>query len=178
MAADCLFTDQANRLLVLKPSYKSTWDMPGGVVERDESPRLAAQREVLEEIGLFIEPGSLLAVDWIPQSGDFTEIVAFLFDGGVLTPADIDRIVLQPTEVTSSRFVTLDEAAHLLDPEQFARVTAGFKNRGTQEAVYLENGIAPVVREDHAHGDQSAANPLDQQPVPRGQRGEGAGGTS
>ncbi len=173
MAADCLFTDQANRLLVLKPPYKPTWDIPGGMVERDESPRLAAQREVQEEIGLLVEPGSLLAVDWIPQAGDFTEIVAFLFDGGVLAPADIDRIVLQPTEVTSSRFVTLDEARHLLDPEQFARVAAGVRSRRTPEAVYLENGVppgvastsAPVVREDHAHGDQSAVNPLDQPPV-------------
>ncbi|WP_165549692.1 NUDIX domain-containing protein [Kribbella speibonae] len=179
IAADCLFTDHADRLLVLKPPYKPTWDLPGGVVERDESPRLAAQREVLEEIGLLIEPGKLLAVDWIPQSGEFTEIVAFLFDGGVLAPADIDRMVLQPTEVTSSRFVTLDEAADLLDPEQFARVAAGFKNRRAPEAVYLENGVAAtVVREDGAHGDQSAADTLDQPPVPRGQRGEGPVGTS
>jgi ADP-ribose pyrophosphatase YjhB (NUDIX family) len=153
MAADCLFTDQADRLLVLQPPYKSTWDLPGGIVERDESPRLAAQREVQEEIGLLVEPGSLLAVDWIPQTGDFTEIVALLFDGGVLTPADIDRIVLQPTEATSCRFVTLDEARHLLDPEQFARVAAGFKNRQAPEAVYLENGVPPtVVREDGAVG--------------------------
>ena len=143
MAADCLFTDQADRLLVLEPPYKSTWDIPGGVVERDESPRLAAQREVQEEIGLSVEPGDLLAVDWVPQSGDFTEIVAFLFDGGVLAPADIDRIVIQPTEVNSFRFVTLDEAERLLDAEQFARVAAGLKVRGATETVYLENGIPP-----------------------------------
>ena len=178
MAADCLITDHANRLLVLKPSYKQTWDLPGGVVERDESPRLAAQREVREETGLLVEPGSLLAVDWIPQTGDFTELVAFLFDGGVLAPADIDRIMLQPTEATSSRFVTLDEAAHLLDPEQFTRVAAGFKNRQTPGAVYLENGIgATVVREDDAHGDQPPANTLDQPPLPQGHRGDGSLGT-
>ena len=141
MAADCLFTDDADRLLVLQPPYKATWDLPGGIVERDESPRLAAQREVQEELGLVVEPGRLLAVDWVPQSGDFTEIVALLFDGGVLTPADIDRIVLQPTEVTSYRFVTLDEAQHLLDPEQFARVAAVFKNRQAPAGVYLENGV-------------------------------------
>lgn len=91
MAADCLCTDQAGRLLctdqagrllVLEPPYKATWDIPGGVVERDESPRLAARREVQEEIGLSVEPGDLLAVDRISQVGDFTEVVAFLFDGG------------------------------------------------------------------------------------------------
>jgi ADP-ribose pyrophosphatase YjhB (NUDIX family) len=143
MAADCLFTDQADRLLVLEPPYKSTWDIPGGMVERDESPRLAAQREVREEIGLSVEPGDLLAVDWVSQSGDFTEIVAFLFDGGVLAPADIDRIVIQSTEVSCFRFVTLDEAERLLDTEQFARVAAGLKIRGTAETVYLENGLPP-----------------------------------
>ena len=143
MAADCLFTDQADRLLVLEPTYKSTWEIPGGVVERDESPRLAAQREVLEEIGLIVEPGDLLAVDWLSRSGDLTEIVAFLFDGGVLAPADIDRIVIEPTEVSCFRFVTLDEAERLLDAEQFARVAAGLKTRRSAATVYLENGFPP-----------------------------------
>jgi 8-oxo-dGTP pyrophosphatase MutT (NUDIX family) len=147
MAADCLFTDRAGRVLVLEPPYKSTWDIPGGMVERDESPRLAAQREVREEIGLRVEPGDLLAVDWVAQSGDFTEIVAFLFDGGVLAPADIDRIVIQSSEVSRFRFVALDEAERLLDAEQFARVAAGFKIRGTAETVYLENGVPPVTTE-------------------------------
>ena len=143
MAADCLFTDKAGRLLVLEPPYKSTWDIPGGAVERDESPRHAARREVLEEVGLTVDPGELLAVDWVPQSGDFTEIVAFLFDGGVLTPTDIARIVTQPAEVSSFRFATLDEAERLLDPEQFARVAAGLKWLGTAQTTYLENGVPP-----------------------------------
>lgn len=146
VAADCLFTDQAGRLLVLEPPYKSTWDLPGGLVERDESPRLAAQREVREEIGISVEPGDLLAVDWVSQTGDFTEIVAFLFDGGVLAPADIDQIRIQPTEVSSFKFVPLDEAEQLLDAEQFARVAAALKIRGTAETAYLENGIRPSER--------------------------------
>ncbi|TCO19075.1 ADP-ribose pyrophosphatase YjhB (NUDIX family) [Kribbella steppae] len=143
VAADCLFTDESGRLLVLEPPYKPTWDIPGGVVERDESPRLAAQREVREEIGLIVEPGVLLAVDWLSRSGDFTEIVALLFDGGVLAPADIDRIVIEPTEVSSFRFVTPDEAERLLDADQFARVTAGLEARRSAATAYLENGFPP-----------------------------------
>lgn len=140
MAADCLLTDEAGRLLILQPPYKPTWDLPGGIVERDESPRDAARREVHEEIGLHVEPGELLVVDWVPQTGDFTEIVAFLFDGGVLTDTDIQRITLQKTEATGFRFVDLAEAAHLLDPQQFGRVTAGPARRRTAGALYLENG--------------------------------------
>lgn len=138
MAADCLLTDGAGRLLVLEPSYKPTWDLPGGIVERDESPRAGARREVREEIGLHVEPGELLVVDWIPRTGDFTEVVAFLFDGGVLTDDDIQRIVLQETEVVSFRFVHLDEAEQLLDQGQFSRVAAGLARR--VGAAYLENG--------------------------------------
>jgi pimeloyl-ACP methyl ester carboxylesterase/ADP-ribose pyrophosphatase YjhB (NUDIX family) len=144
MAADCLFTDQAGRLLVLEPPYKSTWDVAGGVVERDESPRLAAQREVREELGLSVEPGDLLAVDWQSRSGDATEMVAFLFDGGVLTPGDIDEIVIDPTEVMCFRFVTLDEAERLLDAEQFMRVAAGLEARRSGTTMHLENGSTPT----------------------------------
>ncbi len=107
LAADCVLTDEAGRLLVLDPPYKGTWDVPGGVVEVDESPWRAAQREVQEEIGLDIEPGRLLAVDWKPREGDFTEVVALLFDGGTLTAQDIDRILLDPSEVRGYRFVEL-----------------------------------------------------------------------
>jgi 8-oxo-dGTP pyrophosphatase MutT (NUDIX family) len=143
IAADCLFTDESGRLLVLDPPYKPTWDLPGGIVERDESPWLAAQREIREEIGLTVEPGALLAVDWISRSGDFTEIVAFLFDGGVLAPADIERIVTEPSEASRFRFATLDEAERLLDAAQFARVAAGFEARGSARTAYLENGLPP-----------------------------------
>lgn len=51
------------RLLVLEPPYKVSWDIRGGIVEVDESPWQAAQREVLEEVGLEIEPGRLLVLD-------------------------------------------------------------------------------------------------------------------
>ena len=141
LAADCLLTDEAGRLLVLDPPYKVTWDIPGGIVEVDESPRRAAQREAHEEIGLDIEPGELLVVDWKPRDGDFTEVVALLFDGGALTAPDIDRIVVEPSEVRGYRFVELDEAATLLDAELFARVAAGLAARASGRIAYLENGV-------------------------------------
>ena len=144
MAAGCLFTDEAGRLLILDPPYKPTWDLPGGVVEQDESPRLAAQREIQEELGLAVEPGALLAVDWISRSGDFTELVAFLFDGGVLRSADINRITLDPTEARGFRFVTLTEAEPLLDPGQCSRVAAALNARGSSMTAYLESGSTPV----------------------------------
>jgi hypothetical protein len=66
----------------------------------------------------------------VGRDGDFTEVVALLFDGGTLTALDIDRIVVEPSEVRDYRFVDLDEAATLLDAELFARVAAGLARPG------------------------------------------------
>ena len=140
LAADFLCTDEDGRLLVLDPPYKVNWDIPGGIVEVDESPWRGARREVFEEIGLDIEPGPLLVVDWKSRHGDFTEVVALLFDGGTLASGDVERIVVDPSEVRGYRFVHLEEAMALLDAELFARVSAGLAARASGLTAYLEDG--------------------------------------
>lgn len=58
MAADCSIFDPNGGFLIVEPTYKPTWDVPGGIAKVDESPRCAARREVLEEVGLhgFLTP--------------------------------------------------------------------------------------------------------------------------
>jgi 8-oxo-dGTP diphosphatase len=45
-----LFRDAAGRVLLVKPTYKNGWEIPGGYVDAGESPRAAAAREVKEEL--------------------------------------------------------------------------------------------------------------------------------
>ena len=47
-----LVRDPEGRVLLCQLTYKRDWDLPGGVVEVGESPRLAVEREVEEELGL------------------------------------------------------------------------------------------------------------------------------
>ena len=42
VAAAALFTDQLDRILLVKPTYNDAWNLPGGVVEPGESPSAAA----------------------------------------------------------------------------------------------------------------------------------------
>jgi 8-oxo-dGTP pyrophosphatase MutT (NUDIX family) len=39
-------------LLVLRSSYRSAWNFPGGRVRRGETPEVSARRELAEEIGV------------------------------------------------------------------------------------------------------------------------------
>ena len=55
------------------PTYKDDWDLPGGVVEVRESPREAAGREVLEELGLRLPMGRLVLADWLPPWGGWDD---------------------------------------------------------------------------------------------------------
>ena len=65
VSAGALIYDRAGRLLILKPTYKSGWTIPGGVMEADgESPWEACQREVREETGLEVSHGRLAAMDF------------------------------------------------------------------------------------------------------------------
>ncbi len=51
--------------MVVHPTYKDDWDIPGGMVEVDESPFAACVREIEEELGVKRQVGPLLCVDWV-----------------------------------------------------------------------------------------------------------------
>ncbi|MFM9591048.1 NUDIX domain-containing protein [Streptomyces scabiei] len=113
--AAALFRDAGGRVLLVEPNYREGWALPGGTVESDdgETPRRGARRETLEEIGLDVEPGRLLAVDWVHGVGR-PPLVAYVYDGGVLGEEDLKRIRLQEEELLSWRLVPrADLGAHL-----------------------------------------------------------------
>ena len=55
--AQMLMHDSEQRVLMCQLTYKSDWDLPGGVLEVGESPKLGVEREVLEELQLAVPLG-------------------------------------------------------------------------------------------------------------------------
>ncbi|MFE1794274.1 NUDIX domain-containing protein [Streptomyces sp. NPDC059525] len=126
-AANVLFTDAAGGVLLVRPGYGETgrWLLPGGGVDSDlgETPRAAAAREVREEIGLDLAPGRLLAVNWSHRPG-YPARVRFLYDGGVLDAAALDRIRLEPTELLEWRTAPREELRGLVKPHLRRQIKA------------------------------------------------------
>ena len=141
VAAGCLFRDELGRVLLVKPTYKPPWEIPGGGVEAGESQLSACRREVREELGLDRAPGRLLCVDHRgPIDGVGGDALRFIFCGGTLTDEELAAIVLDVEELSEWRFVAVDELdAHVI-PALARRIRACIAASVT---VYLEDGELP-----------------------------------
>jgi ADP-ribose pyrophosphatase YjhB (NUDIX family) len=142
MAAGALFFDAAGRILMVEPTYKDYWEIPGGYVETGESPLHAAVREVQEELGITPPLGRLLAVDWAPNEAEGDKVL-YLFDGGQLSQDDVARISLQPDELKSFAFFTPEQISEHTIPRLARRVIAATEARDAASPVYLEHGQTP-----------------------------------
>lgn len=159
-SAGALIFDRRGRLLILKPTYKSGWTIPGGVMEADgETPWEACQREVREECGLEVRTGRLVCVDFRrprparpggtqprPARPGGTQPrqarpggMRFLFDCGAFGKASLRAVVLQPEEISEYRLAALPKALKLLRGPIRRRVSAA---AGATALVYLEDGRA------------------------------------
>jgi 8-oxo-dGTP diphosphatase len=144
VAAGALFVDAADRIMLVRPTYKPYWDIPGGYVEPGESPKAACIREVHEELCIRPPIGELLSVDWAPHP-DEGDKVLFIFDGGTLSDDVLRAIQFRDGEISEYSFaeaaalpsLTVARLAHRLQETLAARRAGG--------PTYLEHGRQPAA---------------------------------
>ena len=125
--------------MLVRPTYKNDWDIPGGYVEPGETPRLACVREIKEELGIDVDLGQLIVADWAPHPAEGDKLL-FVFDGGVLTAEQVASISLQAEELAEYGYKAVDEAVGMLVPRLARRVLAAAEAHRTGMTAYLENG--------------------------------------
>jgi ADP-ribose pyrophosphatase YjhB (NUDIX family) len=138
VSVGAMIFDAAGRLLVLEPTYKSGWTLPGGQMEADgESPWEACAREVREETALVVGRGRLRCVDFLRPRPGHHGGVRLLFDCGEVSSEQVSGIVVRAGEIAQARFADEERALELLRGPVRRRVEAALRSSGV---IYLEDG--------------------------------------
>lgn len=142
ITAGAPFFDDADRVLLVEPSYKDYREIPGGYVEEGESPLQACEREVHEELGIKPPIGRPLIVDWAPNPREGDKVLYF-FDGGRLGEDYRQQITLQADELRGYDVHPADQLPDLTIPRLVRRITAGIQARADGVTAFLEHGESP-----------------------------------
>lgn len=144
VSAGALFFNEKGEMLVVKPTYKEGWLIPGGSVEENESPREACEREIKEELGLTISITTLLAIDAVGGDSDPLTGIAFTFYGGILTKEQITSIILPKDELSEFRFVAQKNLSDVFPKRKISRYNFCFEALKEKTIYYLERGKLPA----------------------------------
>ncbi|HAG62973.1 NUDIX hydrolase [Kocuria rhizophila] len=120
LASAAVIRDENGRVLAVEPNYKDGWTLPGGTVEAGEDPRTGCFREVVEEVGLHLPEGRLIAVTHGVSMGMWGDSVSFLYDGGRV-PSDTP-ITVQEEELLSYRWVAPEDLETVMSPGMAAHL--------------------------------------------------------
>jgi 8-oxo-dGTP pyrophosphatase MutT (NUDIX family) len=142
MGAGLLIRNEDGDVLLVEPTYKEAWELPGGATEADESPAQCAGREVREELGVQLAVGRLLCVEWQPPEPDRTESLMWIYDGGVVTPDVVAKFALPTDELVSYRFCSPAQVRERMSLRLSRRVEAAMLGLTENRVVELEAGLS------------------------------------
>ncbi len=141
VSADVLIRDSQNRVLLVQPSYKPGWDLPGGMAEANEPPHEAAIREVQEELGLSITIRQLLCLDWVRPHGPWDDLLAFVFEADFDDPAaEFGDVRPHDAEILRAEFIPIDQAQRRMKDALRTRLTAAWGALESSRTAYLIDG--------------------------------------
>lgn len=101
--------DEHGRILLCELTYKSQWDLPGGVVEVSEAPQAGLAREIAEEFDMTLTPRGLITVNWLPPWRSWDDACVLVFDLGTIRADETEQMRLQASEIRAVHWCTLDD---------------------------------------------------------------------
>lgn len=141
MGAGVLITDADDRVLLVETTYKTQFEIPGGVCDAGESPSVTAAREIREELGIDLPVGSLLVLDHRTQPPPKGDAMMFVYDGGVITSPEL----LKPDEVEIKQvhFVSIDGLDGLVTDRMAARIRSALRARDKNKVIEIFTTDSP-----------------------------------
>lgn len=144
LISHAVLMDATGRVALCETSFKSDFELPGGIVEPGESPRVGCEREIVEEMSIDVTLDRVLAIDWLlPHLGweDATEMV---FGAPPLTDAQVAAVRPDGKEILAIHWLTPEEAEPRLAPFAVGRLRGALAALADGRTRYLEGG-SPVA---------------------------------
>ncbi|WP_353952920.1 NUDIX hydrolase [Knoellia sp. S7-12] len=141
--AQGLLRNEEGEILLCELAYKAEWDLPGGVVDPQESPAACVVREISEELGVSLGLQRLLAVNWLPPWRGWDDAVLFLYDMGVVPSSFTDDLTLLPREIKAVHWVSPDAIGEHVAPYTSRMLEQLLDGDNTAYTVYFENSEVP-----------------------------------
>jgi 8-oxo-dGTP diphosphatase len=139
MAICAIIRNAEDELLIVEPTYRNDWLLPGGIIEENESPREACEREIKEELGIDIKISRILCIEYQSAHSSKTESVQFIADGGIISDYEISKIQIQQSELKSYQFLKIESTKNILNTLLSARLEFAFKALESNSTIYIED---------------------------------------
>ena len=108
LGAVVLLRDESERLLLVRQAAGPPgWSLPGGLLDRGETPVKAAYRELVEETGVRLPVGTLTPMEPNAHVYTFAQQVDLVFTGTV--DAASTKMAVDQVEVVEAGWYPLDE---------------------------------------------------------------------
>ncbi|GAA4224165.1 hypothetical protein GCM10022254_03020 [Actinomadura meridiana] len=134
-ATHAVLIDPRGFVLLVNPSYKKRWHLPGGYVHEGELPSTGLAREILEELGISPHlPPAPSVIAWAPHAGDRL----LLYYAAKLTPQQARDMRTNGHEIIGFQWCNegaLDEWLHPAVAERI-RLTLQCSRRG--QTIFTE----------------------------------------
>jgi 8-oxo-dGTP pyrophosphatase MutT (NUDIX family) len=126
---------------ILETTFKPDFELPGGILEVGESPRVGLIREVEEELDHSVSVGRLLVVDWLAPYLGWEDAVELIFDGCELADFSIARLRPDGREIRAVHWLEPEAAIARMAPFAQGRLRGALAAREEGRTLYLEAGV-------------------------------------
>jgi len=109
--------DQQNRILLCHRRDYDVWNLPGGGLEKGESPWDGVKREVKEETGLGVEISKLIGIYTKPNENDIAfSFICNIVGGKITLNEEADKI----------EYFAIDDLPYNISPNHIERIKDAF----------------------------------------------------